>query len=1068
MAAGKALPPVKAGNEFDKNTITPGTPFMQRLSARLLHYIHDRCSRHPAWQGLQVILSDANVPGEGEHKIVEFVRLQRLQAGYNPNTRHVLHGKDADLIMLTLATHEAHFTILREKDPHRKQQSRAPPTSQNRGEFHEKGGNQPLDIGFEFNRVYVFREYLQGEFEKVHFAAPEGFDIERVIDDFVMLCYFCGNDFLPQLPSLSIHDGALDDIIAIYKEAMQYSSGYLTHNGDINMARLGTVLANIAVREDDVFRKAAEKKRVQNAQNQRNKDAKDRRERDAMDRQAREKMIAAANAAEQEEAEKAAVKRQRIEGGWAQSAAADSGQGGDSGVDAAVDAVDDSEEESVSLRRKVAAADADAQEFFLALEKLTKPSHFDDSVQDTVKFDEEGWKKRYYNDKFHVSDEDEEFRKKLCKDYITGVVWVFKYYYSGCPSWGWFYPHHYAPFASDLKGLSRLVIEFEQDRPFTPLQQLLAVLPPRSAHALPPPLRDFMLDGKNEEMYPRELKYDPNGKTMRHLWVCLLPFVDAHALMSKTDHLMSQLTQDERNRNALGCPYLVVNACVATTQKALAAEILAAPRLSLAQTHGPASAFKPIECGPAYSLFGFIAACDDAPPVSADLVAVAKGQRTFENLSARAFFRLPELVPHSHRLLPGVEECAKSLTLQDHQAVFNYINRGKDTVLGASNGSVQAQFQGEQFARHAPPSSNLDVAQRLIRGGLVHQPYAPHSGGYAPPGGYPPHMGPGAHAHAAGYPPVGHPRHLHPTHGPPSHHPPYAAPHASYGHAAAPYAAAPPHAYGGGGYGAAPPSHPHHSYGGGAPPPHAHGGGGYNGGYGAAGGYDDRAPRDAAGSWGYGGRGGYGADPYAAQHQQQQQQQQQHYYPPAPHAVGRDGPPGGYHQPPADYPRQGYPPSHESPQHGRAAAGYGYAAAPPMHEASARSSGMQPAYASSRPAPFDAHANTRQEGGSRDPAANKAAAAAMRNQTSRCAPRCLPLASASLNVLTSRTAVLPPLPLPSPPFPDQPAAGGRSQLGCSITSILPAIFVFCSTHCVCSLLALYGGGKKDSGGGGAR
>jgi len=73
-----------------------------------------------------------------------------------------------------------------------------------------------------------------------------------VIDDFVMLCYFCGNDFLPQLPSLSIHDKALDDIIAIYKEAMTYTTGYLTHAGEINMARLGTVLANIAEREDDV------------------------------------------------------------------------------------------------------------------------------------------------------------------------------------------------------------------------------------------------------------------------------------------------------------------------------------------------------------------------------------------------------------------------------------------------------------------------------------------------------------------------------------------------------------------------------------------------------------------------------------------------------------------------------------------------------------------------------------------------------------------------------------------------------------------------------------------------
>ncbi|GIX77270.1 5'-3' exoribonuclease 2 [Caerostris extrusa] len=194
-------------------------------------------------------------------------------------------------------------------------------------------------------------------------------------------------------------------------------------------------------------------------------------------------------------------------------------------------------------------SDADSSSGVLGMKRQKEESESEEEPEpeDDVKLWEDGWKERYYEVKFKVDREDIEFRHKVAAAYVEGLCWVLRYYYQGCASWNWYFPYHYAPFASDFVNIGDLKINFELGKPFNPLEQLMAVFPAASKQHVPAPWGDLMSDPDSSiiDFYPIDFKVDLNGKKYAWQGVALLPFVDEKRLLKAVETVYPLLSPEE-------------------------------------------------------------------------------------------------------------------------------------------------------------------------------------------------------------------------------------------------------------------------------------------------------------------------------------------------------------------------------------------------------------------------------------------------------------------------------------------------------------------------------------------
>lgn len=202
---------------FDSNSITPGTVFLDHLSKYLDWYIRLRLGEG-VWGDISVIFSNEKTAGEGEHKLVKFVR----DFCSDPNERFMMQGMDADLVMLALATQKPNFYILRE-NPYR----------------------------YEHSYYYINLKEIRENLVNALLCGQSDHSDSIHINDFIAMIFLTGNDFLPHIPTVEILEGGVEQLFETYRMIVSQYGPLTTSVHTLNLFSLKFFLGQLSLQERD-------------------------------------------------------------------------------------------------------------------------------------------------------------------------------------------------------------------------------------------------------------------------------------------------------------------------------------------------------------------------------------------------------------------------------------------------------------------------------------------------------------------------------------------------------------------------------------------------------------------------------------------------------------------------------------------------------------------------------------------------------------------------------------------------------------------------------------------------
>ena len=175
-------------SSWNTAAITPGTEFMNKLSERVGRAFLNKESKLNI-ENIHVSCSDK--VGEGEHKMYAHIR------NISPEKDYIaIYGLDADLIMLSIfhLKYSKNIFVFRETPEFFRHMIPS-----------EAASDEPHFLDIRQLSVSILCE-MNCKFSNQH-----------RINDYVFLCFFLGNDFLPHFPAMNIRTHGITALLDIYR-----------------------------------------------------------------------------------------------------------------------------------------------------------------------------------------------------------------------------------------------------------------------------------------------------------------------------------------------------------------------------------------------------------------------------------------------------------------------------------------------------------------------------------------------------------------------------------------------------------------------------------------------------------------------------------------------------------------------------------------------------------------------------------------------------------------------------------------------------------------------------------